>query len=146
LNFDTLRPLRDVLTDYRRILERVYDPVAYAGRLERLSNMLDRSGCGRDLPEGDVRRKLGHIEILHKTVHKILNQIPDARDVFWKCFVNCARTNAAAVPYIVMLMAMYLHLGPFSRYVIKAIDRRIAALDDDMAAMPAVRPAESAVA
>jgi radical SAM superfamily enzyme YgiQ (UPF0313 family) len=146
LNFDTLRPLRDVLTDYRRILERVYDPVAYAGRLERLSSMLDRSVRGRDLPQGDVRRKLGHIETLHKTVHKILNQMPDVRDVFWKCFTNCARTNPAAVPYIVMLMAMYLHLGPFSRYVTNAIDRRIAALDDDMAAMPSVRPAESAVA
>jgi hypothetical protein len=33
----------------------------------------------------------------------------------------------------VMLMAAYLHLGPYSRYVISSIDRRLAALDaEDM--------------
>jgi len=30
----------------------------------------------------------------------------------------------------VMLMALYLHLGPFSKHVIGEIDRRIAELDD----------------
>jgi hypothetical protein len=30
----------------------------------------------------------------------------------------------------VMLMALYLHLGPFSKHVIAEIDRRIAELDD----------------
>jgi hypothetical protein len=35
----------------------------------------------------------------------------------------------------VMLMALYLHLGPFSKHVISEIDRRIAELDD----MPPVR-------
>jgi hypothetical protein len=29
-----------------------------------------------------------------------------------------------------MLMALYLHLGPFSKRVISEIDRRIAELDD----------------
>jgi hypothetical protein len=34
-----------------------------------------------------------------------------------------------------MLMALYLHLGPFSKHVISEIDRRIAELDG----MPPVR-------
>ena len=31
LNFETLRPLRDVLEDYKRVLEQIYEPTAYAG-------------------------------------------------------------------------------------------------------------------
>ena len=44
LNFDTLRPRQEILADYAHILERIYDPVAYAGRLQRLAKMLDNSG------------------------------------------------------------------------------------------------------
>ncbi len=84
LNFDTLRPLSEILLDYRRILERVYDPSAFADRLERLSGMLDRSGRPRDLPEGDIRRKVASIEM----VHKIITRLPEAREQFWQTFVD----------------------------------------------------------
>lgn len=125
LNFDTLRPLSEILRDYRRILERVYDPSAFAGRLQRLAGMLDRSDRRRDLPEGDIRRKVASIDM----VHKIISLMPDARAQFWKTFVDCAKSNPAALRYIVVLMAFYLHLGPFARQVIAAIDVRLAELD-----------------
>ncbi len=86
LNFDTLRPLAEILRDYRRVLERVYDPAAFAGRLRRLSGMLDRSGRPRDLPEGDKRLSVASIEM----VHKIISRLPDAREQFWETFVACA--------------------------------------------------------
>ena len=125
LNFDTLRPLNEILRDYRRILERVYDPSAFADRLQRLASMLDRSGRPRDLPKGDKRLKVASIEM----VHKIIGRLPDAREQFWQAFVNCAQSNPTAVRYIVMLMAFYLHLGPFASKVIAAIDARLAELD-----------------
>jgi hypothetical protein len=50
LNFDTLRPLNEILRDYRRILELIYDPSAFANRLQRLTGMLDRSGRPREQP------------------------------------------------------------------------------------------------
>lgn len=132
LNFDTLRPHRDILNDYKRILEKVYDPVAYAARLDRLAVLLDRSGLRRDLPEGDVRRDIGAMEC----VHRIIRAIPEAREPFWRTLNNCAKTNPAALRFIIGLMAMFLHLGPFSRHVISAIDRRIAALDADVSGRP----------
>ena len=49
---------------------------------------------------------------------------------------TCARENPNATRIIVGLMAMYLHLGPFSRRVIAEIDRRI---DADVAAPRADR-------
>jgi hypothetical protein len=42
-NFDTKRPLRDILAIYKAVLEHVFGPKAYAGRLLRLALMLDRS-------------------------------------------------------------------------------------------------------
>jgi radical SAM superfamily enzyme YgiQ (UPF0313 family) len=126
INFVPKRPLREVLTDYKRILRQVYDPAAYASRLDRLASMLNRSDRRRALPEGDMRRRMGSLE----TVYHIINAVPDAREVFWNTFTNCARTNPAALRYIVLLMAIYIYLGPFSRTVIAEIDRRIAAIDE----------------
>jgi len=134
INFDPQRPMRDILTDYKRILEQVFDPVSYAGRLDRLALVLDRTDRHRELPEGDSRRRLGSLE----TVHRIINAVPGARDAFWQTFVRCAKSNPAALRYIVMLMALYLHLGPFSRHVITEIDRRIAELDCEAPTVPAM--------
>jgi hypothetical protein len=86
--------------------------------------MLDRSDRRRDLPDGDVRKS--GID----NVYKILRALPEVREPFWKTFVEVAETNPGALRYIVMLMALYMHLGPFSKRVIGEIDRRIADLDD----------------
>jgi radical SAM superfamily enzyme YgiQ (UPF0313 family) len=125
-NFDTKRPLRDILVDYKAVLEQVYSPAAYAGRLSRLAVMLDRSDRRHELPKGDARKKLDGLEI----VHGIMRAVPEAREPFWTAFVKVAKTNPNALRYIVMLMALYTHLGPFSKHVAGEIDRRIAELDE----------------
>src|SRR6516164_8116776 len=127
LNFDTLRPLRDVLADYKRVLDTIYQPAAYAARMQRLAFLLDRSGSHRSVPTGDLRGRVGTMEL----VHRIVTALPEAREPFWRVFTTCARENPNATRIIVGLMAMYLHLGPFSRRVIAEIDRRI---DADVAA------------
>jgi hypothetical protein len=43
--------------------------------------------------------------------------------------MGAAKQNPAAARVIVSLLMLYLHLGPFSRQVIAAIDRRIAEID-----------------
>ena len=127
INFDTLRPMREILLDYRRVLERVYEPSAFADRLDGLASMLDRTGRPRELPKGDKRLKVASIEV----VHKIMSQMPEGRERFWQTFVNCSKTNPSALRYIVILMAFYLHLGPFARKVIASIDVRLAELDTE---------------
>jgi hypothetical protein len=125
MNFDPARPLGDILRDYRRILERVYDPAAFADRLERLAGMLDRAGRPFAMPEGDKRRKTASIGM----VHAIISRLPEARQPFWQAFVRIGKSNPAALNYIVMLMAFYLHLGPYARKVIAMIDAKLAELD-----------------
>jgi hypothetical protein len=123
LNFETLRPLRAVLEDYKRVLDIIYQPDAYAARLKRLASLLDRSGSHRSVPTGDLRGNVGAMDL----VHRIVSALPETRELFWQVFMTCARGNPNATRIIVGLMALYLHLGPFSRRVIAEIDRRIAA-------------------
>ncbi len=125
LNFDSLRPERDILLDYRRILERVYEPAAYARRLARLASKLDCFGRAAALAEGNRQRDVPMLEL----VSSIFRRLPEARDEFWNVLRDCRQSNPAAVRFIVGLMALYVHLGPFSRFVIAEIDRRIGAID-----------------
>jgi radical SAM superfamily enzyme YgiQ (UPF0313 family) len=121
LNYATLRPRGDILTDYRTVLERIYTPEAFAGRLRRLSDLLDRSKSRRRPPTGDIKFRGGTAEHFNK----IVSYMPEAREVFQETIRYCASTNPRALRLIVPMMAMYLHLGPFSRRVMAEIDRRI---------------------
>jgi hypothetical protein len=133
LNFDTLRPREEILADYRQILATIYAPDAFAARLRRLSDLLDRSRSRRRPPKGDIKQKAG----AQATLERIVNHLPEVREVFRDTFHYCAATNPRAVRFIVMLMALYLHLGPFSRQVIAAIDRQRAGLHTQRLPRPA---------
>ena len=125
LNFDTLRPRQEILLDYKRVLERIYDPVAFAGRLQRLAAMLDNSGRKRRTPVRDSRRGFSSSEVMHR----IITNLPEPRDVFSRTLSHCISSNPRSARWIVALMALYLHLGPFSQYVVGQIDDMIRDLD-----------------
>jgi radical SAM superfamily enzyme YgiQ (UPF0313 family) len=121
LNFDTLRPRHEVLSDYKRVLEKVYDPVAYAKRLQRLAHLLGSSNPNRQVRTNDSRSRLGGLEV----VHRIVSKLPEAQDIFRQTIIQCASTNPQWARIIVLLTAFYLHLGPFSRHVIRQIEQRL---------------------
>jgi radical SAM superfamily enzyme YgiQ (UPF0313 family) len=125
LNFDTLRPRREILEDYRRVLQQIYDPAAFAGRLRRLTDMLDNSGRKGTVRTTDPKRKFGSAAMLHR----LINSIPEAREVFRETFSHCLSTNPRSARWVVGQMAFYLHLGPFSRYVMREIEREIEKID-----------------
>jgi hypothetical protein len=96
LNFETAWPLREILLDYKSILERIFDPAAYAKRLDRLVSLVDCSGRPRKLPEGDLRSKFSSLD----RIHRILSELP-TREPFRKVLTNCINTNPAVISYIV---------------------------------------------
>ena len=103
----------------------------------------DRSDRPKQLADGDIRKNHG-VDVLHH----VINRLPEAREPFWRTFVEVAKKNPGALRQVVTMMAIYLHLGPFSKHVISEIDRRIAELDEvappTMAAMSAYREAVAA--
>jgi radical SAM superfamily enzyme YgiQ (UPF0313 family) len=125
LNFDTLRPRQEILLDYKHILESIYDPAAYAGRLERLTSMLNSSNRKRRTRASDSRHRFGGSDM----VHRIISNLPEPREIFWPAFTRCVSSNPQSARWIVALTALYLHLGPFSRYVIGQIEQKIEDLE-----------------
>ena len=125
LNFDTLRPRAEILLDYKRVLEKVYEPAAYAGRLERLTALLDNSHRKRKTAAGESRRQFDGREM----INRIITHLPEPRELFWPVFTRCVSRNPQSARWIVALTALYLHLGPFSRYVIGQIEQKIEDLE-----------------
>jgi radical SAM superfamily enzyme YgiQ (UPF0313 family) len=121
LNFDTLRPRTEILADYMRILDKVYDPAAYAGRLVRLSSMLKSSGRPRQARRDESGRKFSSADL----GQRIATNLPEPREIFWPAFKKCISTNPKSAHWIGALTALYLHLGPFSRYVIGKVEHKI---------------------
>ena len=121
LNFDTLRPRREILSDYKHVLEKIYDPLAYARRLQRLARLLGKSNPNRQVRANDSRSKLGGLEV----VHRVVSKLPGAQDIFRQTIIQCASTNPQWARIIVLLTALYLHLGPFSRHVIRQIQQQL---------------------
>ena len=121
LNFDTVRPREQIHFDYKRILEKIYEPQAYAGRVERLAGLLNNSHRKRRTLASDSRHGFGASEMLTR----IVTNLPEPRDVFWPAFRQCVSINPQSARWLVALFALYLHLGPFSRYVVSEIEEKM---------------------
>jgi hypothetical protein len=66
---------------------------------------------------------------------------PGTAGQFWKTMLGCAIHNPRALRFLVMMSALYLHHGPFSRQVIAQIDRQIE--DIDLGLWSAPQPASA---
>lgn len=103
-----------------------FEPVAYAGRLQRLSRLLGASNPNRQKRANNSRSKLGGLEV----VHRVVSRLPGAQDMFRRTIIECATKNPQWARIIVLLTACYLHLGPFSRHVIGQIEQQLDGLQD----------------
>ncbi len=148
LNFHTLRPRRDVLDDYKAVLERINAPEAFFDRLTRVTAALRR-------PRLDVRFNARHwarnLRVFGRTALEITLHRPALRWPFWRFLAFALARNPRAVEFVLMNVVMFLHVGRFSRFVVDDMERRIAAIDAghdpaqpprvSLAAVPAVATA-----
>ena len=139
LNFETKRSRRDVLADYRAVLDAVYDPAAYFGRVRRVGRMLKR---GKRRLKAPLRYVLRDARGFGRLVWRLPAAGPGTARQFWKMAFDCAIHNPRALPFLFMLSALYLHHGPFSRQVIGQIDRQIEDIDLGRWSTPQLAPAE----
>jgi hypothetical protein len=139
LNFQTKRPRRDVLADYRAVLDEVYDPAAYFGRVRRVGRMLR---CGKPRFKASLPHALRDLRLLGRLVRRLPNAGPGTARQFWNSVLDCAIHNPRALRFVVMMSALYLHHGPFSRQVIAQIDRQIGDIDLGRWKAPQPAPAD----
>jgi len=119
LNFDTVRPRQEILRDCKDIVETVYAPAAYFSRIRQVGLLLDYSRHTNPYPLGRNLRELA-------AAFWRLTRTRDVAWHFWRTVINCAMHNPTALRSVIKMSALYLHLGPFSQYVAKSLDRQIA--------------------
>jgi len=61
---------------------------------------------------------------------------------FGKVFYECATNNPRAIGCVGMLAAFYLHLRPFSLFVVSVVDRQITEIDSGIWQPPVVEATE----
>jgi hypothetical protein len=121
LNFQTVRPRREILEDFSQVLRRIYEPTAFCGRIERLIKRLKWTGKPQqEYGPDDFRRRHGV-----ETVRRIASHFPEWRDLLWTTFMRCYRVNPTAVRQTVWLLALFLHLGPYARQAIAETEREL---------------------
>jgi hypothetical protein len=72
---------------------------------------------------------------------------PTLAGLFWRNVRDVLRHNPGALEQALMNMALYLHLGPFSRHVVRELDRQIAEVaPEDVENAPVAVARERAIA
>lgn len=126
LNFKTTRERKAILSDFRTIIDRVYEPQAYFRRVRKVASLLNLSG-----PNGNiVSAGLFHdLKIFGRLIWSMTFTHTAYRGPFWKTLLLTLFTNIRAIKPVMMMLALYVHLGPFSRFVITQIERQIGELE-----------------
>jgi hypothetical protein len=62
-------------------------------------------------------------------LHRIMTNLPEPREIFRNTLSQCISGNPDSIRWVVALMALYLHVGPFSRDVIARIENIMATLE-----------------
>ncbi len=150
LNFETTRPRRDILVDYRTVLARAYEPAAFYRRLQTFTQMLgprrvDRSASTDPPPRKILGVPARDLVMLWRLVWRLAVRQPRALWPFAKLFCECVANRPHALSAVGQLTAFYLHVGPFSRFVISALDRQIAEIDTGEWRSPLIVTAEHAI-
>ena len=123
LNYITLRPRVDILQDYKRVIENIYEPSAYFERVRLV---------GRDLKMPDHDSKFDWAMARHdaafmsRLIWRMTVTRPELRRPFWRTLTDTIRHNPAALQSVITMITFYLHLGTFAQKLLKELDVQIA--------------------
>lgn len=123
LNFETTRPRRAVLSDYREVVARIYAPDAYFARIRRAVRWLECSGVNGQLHPAGRGRSMRLM--LRFMVTVTLRDRVLSRHI-WPLLAHVLLHNPRAVRHALYAAALYAHFGPFSRRILAEMDREIA--------------------
>ncbi|WP_417692886.1 B12-binding domain-containing radical SAM protein [Roseibium sp.] len=139
LNFETKRPRAQILSDFRKVVDRVYAPDAYFGRVKKVASMLNTSGANQAL----LGAGFGHdLQMFGRLVWSMTFSKHAQRWLFWSTIFWCLTHRPSTLKPVLVMMALYVHLGPFSRFVLTQIDAQIAAVEDGSWEKPGLVAAE----
>ena len=126
LNFETLRPRREIMTDYRDVVAQTYHPTEFFYRVRTLSEHLKPARLKRKL---HLRNALREAIAFARLSAIMTFKYPELRREFWFTVSYAARRNIATVEAVVRNISHYVYLYPFSQYLVRTVEERLADLD-----------------
>jgi hypothetical protein len=139
LNFETLRPRTEVLQDYRDVVARCYDLAAYHRRIRRMIDLMEFQNDVIDaMRSGFVKNVLFFLRLSWK----LGVGAGQGKRLYWGTLAHAVSKDARTLDSVMLCLGFLVHLGPFSRTVVKSIDAKIAGLKKAEAEMPLAVAAE----
>jgi radical SAM superfamily enzyme YgiQ (UPF0313 family) len=126
INFVPLRPKRDILLDYKRVLERIYTPQAYFKRVSVVGRALRRPFLGQMRRPSYIAKDF---RTLGRVMWKMSTSDPAHARLFWSLVTTILSRNPLAFEAVLTMVVIYLHVGPFAQHVISVLEDQIAAID-----------------
>jgi radical SAM superfamily enzyme YgiQ (UPF0313 family) len=114
LNFDTLRPRLEILQDYRTVLNSIYHPVNFFGRVRRNARALRPV---RERFPNQFSRIFRDIRSFLRISWRLGVRDREVRGPYWKAMADCILHNPEALRTVVSFAALYLHMRPFSGFM-----------------------------
>jgi hypothetical protein len=110
LNFVTLRPRREILRDYKAVLQNIYQPDAFFERVKFVGRTLD---IPKHMIMSSFKGRLHDFTIFCRVMWRMSVKRPELRRYFWRTLFDCVRHNPGAFKSVIALMTFYLHLTGF---------------------------------
>ena len=120
LNFLTHRPRLDILRDYRRVLQHLYEPGNYYDRIMQTAHNLKRSPKHRPTLAAKLRMARSFLRLCRRAGFD-----RETGPLYWRMLAIVLVSNARAVETAANLAAMYVHFRRQSAFVLQLTDGEI---------------------
>ena len=110
------------------MLKGVYGPAAYFERVKHVGRVLDRPFRAKTFGQA-----MTGLKMLSRVIRGMGIRRSPYRRHFWRIVRDCLWHNPKALESVLMLAAFYAHLGQFSQFVIRELDRQIDEIDREPA-------------
>jgi hypothetical protein len=137
LNYETSRPRLEILQDYRSVLNAIYNPETFFGRVRRMARALRPIPDKRSLVS---RRMVNDLRSFARICWRFGVRDREVRGPYWRALADCLRHNPAAFKTVVSFAALYLHMRPFTGFMDVRLESQIA----DLAALGPSAPRKPA--
>jgi radical SAM superfamily enzyme YgiQ (UPF0313 family) len=122
LNYETLRPRRAILEDYRAVLQAIYTPEAFFGRVRRVGRELDVSKHKLRNPPQRIWRNL---RAFARISLRMGIRDREVRGEYWRTLADCLFHNPRAARMVVSFAALYLHMKPLAKFMDARLEGQI---------------------
>ncbi len=113
-----------MLSDYRDVLARIYEPGAFFGRVRRLCRGIDVSSQKLEL---SLRGTIRELKAFAAFSYRLSRRGAAVRSAYWRTLADTLLRNPRAMRVAGSFAALYLHFGPFSQRLVERLDAAISA-------------------